>query len=468
MAPRKSSSDIAVVILAAGKGVRMKSDIPKVLHRVGGRPMIFYPVRTARELNAKKIVAVLSPSLPEAVKEILGDDVETVIQEKPLGTGHAVMCARKALEGFTGDVLILYGDMPLIKVDTLKGLIDKHRKEKATLTILTANFDWENKFGRVIRGGNGKVKRIVEAADASEKELQIREVNAGIYVVESAFLFNALDKIKPDNAQGEYYLTDIVETASRRKGLNAWLLKDPYEVLGINDRAELAEADKIMRQRIAAGLMKDGVTMLDPQTAYIHEGVKIGADTVIYPSVVIEGETVIGKRCVIGLGAVIKDSIIGDDVEIRAHSVLDGAKVGDKTTIGPSAHLRPGSVIGAKCRIGNFVETKKVVIGDGTKASHLTYLGDAEIGANVNIGCGTITCNYDGVKKHKTIIEDDVFVGSDTQFVAPVRVGKGAYIGSGSTITKDVPKGALSVARARQKDFPGWAERRRKKTSQGQ
>lgn len=464
MARTKSSSDIAVVILAAGKGVRMKSDVPKVLHRVGGRPMIFYALRTARELNAKKIVAVLSPAIVDAVKGMLGDDVEIAIQDKPLGTGHAVMCTRDALKNFRGDVLILYGDMPLISVKTLRGLMDKHRKEKHPLTILTAYFDWENKFGRVIRGKDRRVKRIVEVADASDKELKIKEVNAGIYAVERAFLFNALDKIKPNNAQGEYYLTDVVEIASKEKGLSAWTVEDPYEVLGINDRVELAQADEIMRQRTVTRLMKEGVTIIDPQTAYIHEGVKIGTDTVIYPSVVIEGETIIGKHCVIGLGAFIKDSIIGDEVEIRAHSVMEGARIGDKTTIGPCAHLRPESVIGANCRIGNFVETKKVNIGDGTKASHLTYLGDAEIGSNVNIGCGTITCNYDGLKKHKTIIEDDVFVGSDTQLVAPVRVGRGAYIGSGSTITKDVPEGALSVARARQKDFPGWAERKRRKS----
>lgn len=452
------------MILAAGKGVRMKSDVPKVLHLVGGRPMIFYALRAARELNAKKIIAVLSPTIVDAVKGMVGDDVEIAIQDKPLGTGHAVMCTREALKNFHGDVLILYGDMPLLSVHTLRGLVERHRKGKHPLTILTAYFDWENKFGRIIRGKDGKVKLIVEVADASDKELKIKEVNAGIYAVERDFLFNALDRIKPNNAQGEYYLTDLVEIASKDKGLSALTVEDPYEVLGINDRVELAQADKIMRQRIVMRLMKEGVTIVDPQTAYIHETVKIGTDTVIYPSVVIEGETIIGKHCIIGLGAFIKDSIIGDEVEIRAHSVMDRAKIGDKTTIGPCAHLRPESIIGTNCRIGNFVETKKVNIGDGTKASHLTYLGDAEIGSNVNIGCGTITCNYDGVKKHKTIIENDVFVGSDTQLVAPVRVGRGAYIGSGSTITKDVPEGALSVARARQKDFPGWAERKRKKS----
>lgn len=465
MARRKSFSNIAVVILAAGKGVRMKSNIPKVLHQVCGKPMIYYSLRIGKELNANKIVAVLSPSISQTIQEILGDEVEVAIQDKPLGTGHAVMCAKSALENFYGDVLILYGDMPLITSATLKELIEKHRKEKVPLTLLTAIFDWDNKFGRVIRDKNGKVKRIVEVADASPKELKIKEVNAGIYAVERDFLFKSLDKVKPNNAQGEYYLTDIVEIASKENEVSAYQLTDPCEVLGINDRTELAEAERVMRLRITTKLMKEGVTFLDPATAYIHDGVKIEPDTVIYPSVVIEGATSIGKHCIIGTGAFIKDSIIGDEVEIRAYSVLDGAKVGNKTTIGPCAHLRPESVIGARCRIGNFVETKKVVIGDGTKASHLTYLGDAEIGANVNIGCGTITCNYDGIKKHKSVIEDGVFVGSDTQLVAPVRVGKGAYIGSGSTITKDVPAGALSVARSRQKNFPGWAERKRKKTS---
>lgn len=451
----------ACVILAAGKGVRMKSDRPKVLHRVGGRPMVAHPLLRARELKPERIVVVLGNGADD-VKPHLGDDVKIAVQERQAGTGHAVMCARNALKGFRGTVLILYGDTPLLVTDSLRAMLKAHAKAKVPLTILTANFAWPNRLGRVIRRDDGKVLRVIEAADASHEELKIEEVNAGIYAVQSEFLFKALDRVKADNAQGEYYLTDIIEIAAKKGGVSAFTVPDPEEVLGVNDRAELAQAERAMNKRTLLKLMREGVTIIDPEAAYVHDTVTIGAETTIYPGAVIEGKTVIGEGCEIGPGAFVRDSQIGDGVEIRAHSVLDQSRVGDRTTVGPSAHLRPGSVIGADCRIGNFVETKKVTIGDGTKASHLTYLGDAEIGRNVNIGCGTITCNYDGEKKSKTIIEDDVFVGSDTQFVAPVRIGRGAYIGSGSTITRDVPAGALSVARARQRDLPGWGDRKRR------
>jgi len=453
---------IACVILAAGKGVRMKSDAPKVLHCVGGKPMLVHPLMRARELGPERIVVVLGKGADE-VRAILGKGVKTVIQEKQLGTGHAVMCARSALKGFRGTALILYGDTPLLATESLRAMLKAHNKAGVPLTILTARFTWPNRLGRVIRGENGRVLRVIEAADASKEEMEIEEVNAGIYAAQSDFLFKALDRVKADNAQGEYYLTDVIEIAAKGGGVAAFTAPDPEEVLGINDRVELAQAERAMNNRTLLRLMRDGVTVIAPEATIVNDGVRVGAETIIYPGAVIEGGAIIGKRCLIGPGAFIRDSQVGDDVEIRAHSVMEGSKVGDRSTVGPSAHLRPESVIGADCRIGNFVETKKVTIGNGTKASHLTYLGDAEIGRNVNIGCGTITCNYDGTAKHKTIIEDDVFVGSDTQLVAPVRVGKGAYIGSGSTITRDVPAGALSVARARQRDMPGWGERMRKK-----
>ena len=300
---------------------------------------------------------------------------------------------------------------------------------------------------------------MVEVSDATPEELAIEEVNAGIYVVEFGFLKRALAALKPDNAQGEYYLTDVVQIAAAKGQVATHTVGDYTEVLGVNDRIEMAQAEREINRRTLLLLMASGVTVLDPEHTYVNPTARIGPDTVIYPGAIIEGDTVIGRDCEIGPGAFIRNSQIGNGVEIRAHCVLDSAKVGDATAVGPSAHLRPGSIIGPRCRIGNFVETKKITMGENTKASHLTYLGDAEIGKNVNIGCGTITCNFDGVKKYITIIEDDVFVGSDTQLIAPVKVGRGAYIGSGSTITKNVPPGSLSVARAPQRDSLGGGRR---------
>ncbi len=452
-----SGVNTTCIILAAGKGVRMKSARPKVLHEVGGRAMALYSVDRAIELGCNPIIVVLGNGADE-VRPILPEGVEVAIQEKQLGTGHATQCGMKPLDK-AERVLVLYGDTPLLRAETLNEFVEAFSSSGRKLAMLTADMPRPNRLGRVIRNPAGDVERVVEASDASPEELEISEINAGIYAADYNFLRDALDKLEPKNVQGEYYLTDVVQAASSEGGVIAHKVDDYSEVLGVNDRAELAAAEKQMNRRKLDELMKAGVTVLDPDNTYVHQPAVIGPDTVIYPGAIIEGDTVIGAACVIESGVNIKGSEIADGAEIRAHSVVDSAKVGKRTTVGPSAHLRPESVIGEDCRIGNFVETKKVKIGNGTKANHLTYLGDAEIGNEVNIGCGAITCNYDGADKHLTIIEDEVFVGSDTQFVAPVRVGKGAYIGSGSTITRDVPAGALSVARGKQRDIPGGGER---------
>jgi len=423
--------------------------------------MALYSVDLAVELGCDPVVVVLGNGADQ-VRQILPENVKVTIQKEQLGTGHAAQCGVEPIEK-VDRLLILYGDTPLLTLASLKKLLEIHKSSGKQLAMLTTEMPMPNRLGRVIRNADGEIDRIVEAADASPDELAVKEINAGIYVGGFEFVKSSLDKLKPDNAQGEYYLTDVVQMAAGEGGVTARVVEDYTEVLGVNDRIELAAAEREMNNRTLCALMESGVTVLDPDHTYAQPSVSIGPDTVLYPGAVMEGATVIGRDCVIGPGVMIRDSEIGDGVEIRSSSVLDDAKVGDETTVGPSAHLRPGSVIGPRCRIGNFVETKKVEIDEGTKASHLTYLGDAKIGKNVNIGCGTITCNYDGNEKHLTIIEDDVFVGSDTQLVAPVKVGRGAYIGSGSTITKDVPPGALSVTRGKRRDIPGGGKRMRKK-----
>ncbi len=451
----------ACIVLAAGKGVRMKSARPKVLHEIGGRPMLLYSIDRAFELGCNPVVAVLGNGA-ELIKPVLPENVNVAIQKQQLGTGHATQCGMDAIDR-ADRVLVLYGDTPLLTGETLKKLLDVHSSSGKELAMLTAMMSAPNRLGRVVRGPDG-VDRVVEAADAGPDELAIKEVNAGIYVAGFEFLKRSLNELKSDNAQGEYYLTDVVQVAAGSGGgVLAHVVDDYTEVLGINDRIELAAAERELNRRTLRNLMASGVTLIDPEHTYVQPSVSIGSDSVLYPGAVIEGKTVIGRNCVVGPGVMIRNSEIGNEVEVRAHSVIDLSKVGDETTVGPSAHLRPDSVIGPRCRIGNFVETKKVNIDEGTKASHLTYLGDAQIGKNVNIGCGTITCNYDGHEKHLTIIEDEVFVGSDTQFVAPVKIGRGAYIASGSTVTKDVPPRSLSVSRAKQRDIPGGGERLRKR-----
>jgi len=459
----------AAVILAAGKGTRMKSDLVKVMHSLGGHPMIDYPVEAAREAGASRIVIVTGHQSDKVREYFSGrDEIAFVLQEEQLGTGHAVACASQALAGFIGRILILCGDVPLLKQQTLQEMLARHQTSGAVLTVLTAQMDNPYGYGRVVKREDGNILRIVEEKDASDAEREIREINSGIYCVESGFLFDTISRLTNDNAQGEYYLTDIVKMAVQAgNSCISWPVADPDEVMGVNDRVQLAAADAIIRKGVNEALMYAGATLIDPGNTYIDKGVKIGRDSIIHPNVHIKGLTEIGDNCTIEPSVVIKGCRIGNDVIIKAGSVLADAVLHDSISVGPMAHLRPGTVLMNHVKIGNFVETKKATIGEDSKASHLTYLGDATIGKGVNIGCGTITCNYDGVNKHRTVIEDDVFVGSDVQFIAPVTVGRNSLIAAGSTVTKDVPPDSLAIARTPQVNKEGWIKDRAKGKGQG-
>jgi bifunctional UDP-N-acetylglucosamine pyrophosphorylase / glucosamine-1-phosphate N-acetyltransferase len=455
-------SDLAAVILAAGKGTRMKSRIPKVLHTLAGRPMIQYSIDLARAVGAHPIVVVVGHEA-DAVREVAqGDDLIFVTQEPQLGTGHAVMFARAALRDHGDEVLILCGDVPLLSEETVRGLVAHHRAEGVPLTVLVGRLEDPTGYGRIVRNPRGRVRRVVEERDATEKERTIRAVNTGTYCIHAPILFRVLQRLGNDNAQGEYYLTDVVRMLAR-KGVADFPLSSPQEFLGINDRVDLAVAEAVMQDAIRTYWMREGVTLLDPSSVFLDADIRIGKDSVLDPGVILRGRTTIGDGCRIGMGCTIEDSVLEDGVVVRPSSVILGSCIRAGASIGPFAHLRPGCDIGPDARIGNFVEVKNTRIGRGTKASHLSYLGDAEVGEEVNIGAGTITCNYDGKKKHRTIIDDGTFVGSDTQFVAPVKVGKNALVGAGSTITKDVPAGALAVSRARQVNIPGRGLRRTRK-----
>jgi bifunctional UDP-N-acetylglucosamine pyrophosphorylase/glucosamine-1-phosphate N-acetyltransferase len=451
-----TQNKLAAVILAAGKGTRMKSEQPKVLHPIAGRAMVNYPTRLALTLGCDHTVLVVGHGADEVRRALAEQPVEYALQAEQLGTGHALLCARESLAGFSGTLLLLCGDVPLLRQQTLEALLACHRESRAAVTVLTAELADPFGYGRIVRQGD-EVLGIVEEKDADAGQKAIREINTGIYAFEAPFVFETLAGVGCDNAQREYYLTDVLaaaRAAGRRVG--AVLLEDADEAMGINDRVQLARASALMRRRINEKLMRAGVTMIDPEQTYVEPQVEIGPDTILYPGVCIGGATRIGRGCLIESQVQVRDCRIDDRVHVKAGSVLEGSQVGAETAIGPMAHLRPGTVLAGHNKIGNFVETKKSLIGPGSKASHLTYIGDAEVGGNVNIGCGTITCNYDGVNKHKTIIEDDVFVGSDTQFVAPVRIGRNSLIGAGSTITKDVPPDALALSRAQQKVIDGW------------
>ena len=448
----------AAIILSAGKGTRMKSGLAKVLHPLAGRPMAAWPVDAARDAGAAPIVLVVGHQA-EAVTACFREagDVRTAVQAEQLGTGHAVACCREALAGFNGTVLILCGDTPLLRGETLTALIRFHRTHQAAVTVLTAVLDDPAGYGRVVRDEADGLLAIVEQKDATPAQREIREINSGIYCMESGFLFEHIGTIGNANAQNEFYLTDLVAIAVA-KGLTCQAMPatDCDEIMGINDRAQLAEASRILRRRINRDLMLAGVTLIDPEHTYIDHGVGIAPDTVIHPNCHIGGGTVIGSDCVIEAGAAISGCRIGNGCHIKASSVLEDAELHDDVSVGPMAHLRPGTVLHNHVKIGNFVETKKAVMGAGSKASHLTYLGDAEIGRDVNIGCGTITCNYDGVKKHRTVIGDEVFIGSDVQLVAPVTVGRNSLVAAGTTVTVDVPPDSLAIARVPQVNKEGW------------
>jgi bifunctional UDP-N-acetylglucosamine pyrophosphorylase/glucosamine-1-phosphate N-acetyltransferase len=462
------NTNLDVIILAAGLGTRMKSATIKILHRAAGRPIIDYVLDLAAQVSERPPIMVVGHQR-EAVQASVGDRARFAIQESQQGTGHAVLQAAEILEQEDASgrqILILSGDVPLTDPATLQQLLDEHERSQNGLTLLTMKPADPAMYGRVVRDEDGAVVRIVEAKDATDAEKQIGEVNAGIYVFDSAHLFGNLRNLSTNNTQGEYYLTDLLamlRNAGHRIG--AVIASDPIEALGVNSRAELATVEGEIQRRVIAKLMSDGVTFRNPATVVIDSTVSIGNDSVVYPFVTIEGTTTIGSRCVLEPGVHLVNVTVGDDVHLKTGTVAEDAVIESEASIGPYAHLRPGTRLGRHVKIGNFVETKKAIFGEGAKASHLSYIGDAEVGADVNIGAGTITCNYDGVNKHKTVLEDGVFIGSDTQLVAPVRVGKGAYVGAGSTITKDVPAGALALSRTPQRVIAGWAARKREERS---
>jgi bifunctional UDP-N-acetylglucosamine pyrophosphorylase/glucosamine-1-phosphate N-acetyltransferase len=455
-------ADLHIVILAAGKGTRMKSALPKVVHALAGLPIIEHVVRTARALEARSTTIVVGHGA-EAVQGALAGypDLQFVTQSPQLGTGHALLQAEPMLAGKAGTLLLLYGDVPLLETNTLVQLVERHRGRKAAATVLTAELPDPYGYGRIVRDEDGAIARIVEERDASGEERAIREVNSGIYTFDLRPLFPALHELATDNAQGEYYLTDLV-AAYRRRSLTVETLTidDAAELRGINTRVDLAELSRHLLDRTRRDLMLSGVTLEDPPTTYVEADVTIGADSIIGPGVSLTGKTTIGARCRIGAGSRISGSALADDVTVLDHTLIVSSSVASGASVGPFAHVRPQSVVAEHARVGNFVELKKTTLGPGSKASHLAYLGDATIGGNVNIGAGTITCNYDGVSKHPTIIEDNVFVGSDSQLIAPVTVGKDAYVAAGSSITSDVPAESLAIARARQTNKLGWATRR--------
>ena len=458
------NENLEVIILAAGLGTRMKSATIKILHRAAGRPIIDYVLDLAAGLSPRPPIMVIGHQR-DAVQNSVGERARFAIQEEQLGTGHAVLQAAEAL-GDAGDkrVLILSGDVPLTRPETLEQLLAEHERSGNALTLLTMKLDDPAMYGRIVRDDNGSVARIVEAKDASAEEKKIGEVNAGIYVFGGAHLFDNLRNLSNTNSQGEYYLTDLIAVlrdAGHRVG--AVIANDPVEALGVNSRADLARVDQEIQRRVVETLMANGVTFRNPATVVIDSTVEIGADTVVYPFVTIEGKTRIGRDCLIEPGVHLAGVTIGDNVHVKTGTVAEDSIIEDEAIVGPYANLRPGTHLGRHVKVGNFVETKKAVFGAGAKASHLSYIGDADVGADVNIGAGTITCNYDGVNKNKTIIEDGVFIGSDSQLVAPVRIGRGAYVGAGSTITKDVPAGSLALSRTPQRVVEGWVEKRKKK-----
>lgn len=450
-----------VVILAAGKGTRFKSDLPKVLHKILGKPMLWYVVKAAKEAGAEEIIVVVGHK-KELVEEFLRSEfpeVRTVHQEEQLGTGHAVMCAEELLKDYNRKVVVLNGDTPLVEPEEIKRLAEVD----GDMVVLTGEIDDPTGYGRVIRDGQ-EILKIVEEKDATEEEKKIKEVNTGIYAFDPKKLFGALKEIDNNNAQGEYYLPDVLKVF-RNKGWKVVpvVVKDFSTVMGVNNRYELSKAEKVLQERIVKGLQLSGVTIHNPESAYIEPEVVIGADTEIFAPIYIKGKTKIGKGCYLGAFSEIVDSTIGDETKVESHCWIKEAVLEPETSVGPFAKLRPGTYLESSSRVGTFVETKNAHLERGAKANHLTYLGDCRIGENTNIGAGTITCNYDGFNKWRTEIGKNVFVGSNTLFIAPVKVGNNSITAAGSVITSDVPESTLAVARAKQLNYEGKAERIREK-----
>ena len=457
--------DRHVLVLAAGKGTRMKSSRPKVLHRLAGCPLIEHVLRAAAPLDAVSTTVVVGhhANIVTSTLSSTSPSVTVVNQERQLGTAHALLQAELELADATGTLVVLSGDAPLISSRTLAALVEKHERAAAAATVLTATIERPYGYGRILRH-DGQLLGIVEEADANPDQRKIREVNSGIYAFDLASLFQTLHEVPEAGTNNERYLPTILQLYQRQqRAVTSVVTDDPHEIRGINSQSELAEVSSIVRQRKNEELMAAGVTIDDPATTYIDTDVKVGPDTVIHPGVFLEGRTAIGARCELHAGARIVDSTVGDNVTINNHSIITDSAIASGARVGPFAHIRPGSTVGEQARVGNFVELKKATLGNSAKANHLSYLGDADIGAGTNIGAGLITCNYDGVNKHQTTVEADVFIGSGTQLVAPVSVGRGAYVAAGSCITDDVPPSALAIARGRQVNKENRAKQLRKK-----
>lgn len=453
---------IQVVILAAGQGKRMHSRLPKVLHPLAGKPLLQHVIDTARATTNTSPVIIYGHGGEQVLGRFTQDNLKFVEQTEQAGTGHALLQALPHLND-NDSVLVLYGDVPLISQKTLKALIDKTAAN--AVGILTANVHQPKGYGRIKRDAKQKIVSIVEEKDANESERNLTEINSGIYLLPAKSLKKWLPALKADNAQREYYLTDVIPQAVA-DGLEIASVQPDCadEILGVNDRAQLAHLERCYQRRKAQELMNQGVTILDPERIDIRGDVKIGRDVVLDINVILEGNVIIGDECTIGAHSIVRDSTLGSRVEVKPHSMIDGALISDASTIGPFARIRPGTVLADNAHIGNFVEIKKSSIGSGSKVNHLTYIGDSDIGKRVNVGAGTITCNYDGANKHKTIIGDEAFIGSCTQLVAPVKVGEGATIGAGSTITEDAPPHQLTLARSEQRSIANWTRPQKKKT----
>jgi bifunctional UDP-N-acetylglucosamine pyrophosphorylase / glucosamine-1-phosphate N-acetyltransferase len=453
-----------VVVLAAGKGTRMKSVRPKVLHAVAGTPLIDYVLDAAASLAAETTTVVVGHQA-ENVRAGLARraGLTFVVQEPQLGTAHALLTTAPILEGKRGTLILLSGDVPLLRAETLGNLAKHHQGAGAAATVVTAVVDAPKGYGRIVRSG-AQIAQIVEEKDATPEQRRIQEINAGIYAFELDGLFDAVRGIAAENAQREYYLPDLVSIFRRQgRGVETVSVSNPSEILGINSREELAAVGRLVRAAKNAELMAAGVTLEDPATTYVQPRVRVGADTIIHPGVSLEGDTIVGAGCEIHSGARIVNSVIGDAATVLNHTLIVDSTVGEHASVGPFAHLRGGASLSKKAKVGNFVELKKAALGEGSKAMHLAYLGDAVIGSKVNIGAGTITCNYDGVHKHVTTIEDGAFIGSDSQLIAPVTVGEGAYVGTGTTVRENVPAEALAVSAGKQRNIEGWARERKKR-----
>lgn len=449
------------IILAAGQGTRMKSSTSKVLHEIFHKPLVYYPIEAARYAGAQEVCLVVGHKSEEVMKTF-GDTVKYALQAERLGTGHAVMQAMDFI-GDDGEILVLYGDTPLITAQTIEKMLAFHRKKKNAVTVLSALVDDPTGYGRIVRDESKHFVKIVEQKDATDEEKRITEINGGMYVFEAKHLKSALSKITNDNKQQEYYLTDTIEILLHEGyNVDAIAIMNPDDILGVNSREQLAQATAIMKQRINRKHMDNGVTLIDPHHTYIDPEVEIGQDTVIEPGCIIEGNTSIGENCIIGYNTKIRNCKVGNSVAIESSMLID-SQIDEGCHIGPFAYIRPNSHIGAKVKIGDFVEIKNATIGEGTKVSHLTYIGDADVGCDVNFGCGTVVVNYDGEKKHRTIIKDHAFIGCNTNLVSPVVIEENVYTAAGSTITQDVPKNSLAIARARQEIKPEWVTKKRQK-----